>query len=589
MNKINVRANNRVRREEIRMESESVLRYLNNPNNWYVSKAKCLLPIRPTAISTCDYEIYHVNKIEESTQIEFESMRNVLDAMRIPGIVLFYIVEGDEGTLKYYYGVSVDPTYPTENSTGKATVREAMEILKAVFMANYPLNSLERLKEHEKHTLQKKISSYAYGGMIEGVPGLFNDNTKTLGASKVKQAMLNDDFLFIEILKPMSLVENNCLTNSLLQVATCIEAEANRTESCVVSGSCSVNCNTSFGKMFSNSNIRSNNETRKEFRIEDTGDEAEVVPGVNTEVEERQQLPTQSPSTSRVADVINGVLDKGILGEDNSFTDLQQSLEISELQAAQLQNGTTNAVVPVRATPSSQLVNRQLGSTLPVPRGRALPARGQQAFANVLAAPTIPVGAALASQFTGGSLPLIDGEFFISDIERQVSIGQNNTKLTTNSNNVSRARNDTQSHSTTRFKRIQNRTAVTWLQYIDQVLYPRLDLGKIEGLYLFGTGIFANRRSTLVKLASVLKYTYNSNGFNNIPMMATEFDGYDGNWESFTQFQIPRYGCRGGQCCFSQEEIKMRTIFSQEVFPYYGYAGSYVSSRELSSIVALPL
>lgn len=581
------------------MDSRDLLQFLNTSGNWYLSQDSQLVPSRTTAVSIEDYILYQVVHIEQATQINFESMRNILDAMQLPGILFFYVVHGKEGTLSYYYGISLDTTYYLGKREGGTLLEEAAEIFQAVFAANYPLNKLEEVKEKKKKELKHQILKYSHGAVMEGVPGKFNSKPAVLGADKVKQAMENDEFILIEVLKPMTLEEKNFFSTSVLQVASEMEGLANQTQSCVVSGSRTRNYNVAASQLYSNSRIRSNNETRKEFRIVDDAAGAgtpqagvpqigTTVPAIgatgatggqsNTQVTPVQNIPTQTPTTNRVAEVLNGVLDKGILGEDTSYTNIHQPLEIQQMNQLQPRQGTG-----IQARPRQSIVPA---------RGRRrslLARRNQSGLANVLAAPNIPVGSALASQFVGSSLPLVDGDFLISDIERQVSKGINNTRLFTSSDNISNSRSNTNTSSTTKIMRLSDRAAINWLKYIDDLLYPRIDTGKVTGLYLLGTGIFAENPATLVKLSSVLKYTYNSTGYNNIPMVMTKLGERDARWESFSEFQLPMYRCMDSRSCFSREEIVIRAAFSQAVAKSYAFGGNYLSSQELSSIIALPL
>ncbi|MDO5293562.1 MAG: hypothetical protein Q4F05_12535 [bacterium] len=607
------------------MNVDSLLKYLNNVENWYFSRNKNLSVIATQSINAEDYVIYKVEPLgTDSASKAFSALENVLSAMEMPGIILFYCIQGVNGTIQYYYGISIDTTYHMDQRMSQNVLSQASMVFEAVYTGNFPGNPLIPLSTIEKCALAKSVYDYCYAGVLEGVPGEFDTSTNEIGANNVNRSMSGDNFLVVQLARPLCLALDNQISCNIEEITSQLEPLANRTENCVHSDSKNSSFNVNEGHFCSNSYIRGNTEVRREYRFTDNNGTTVATPAANRSSNlavETNEGSTQSATDpkrrltniERANDLEDAVFEGEFQGTATSFANLvnndlleEEDLEPMEIKSTQrknqkrVQNKVQNNFQNKAKSKQEQLpqkncqrCNRRkrmqlLNIQALRPPGNYNSRITNRAISRGLGAPNLPFGTTLASQLVGGSLPLIDGDFMISDIERQISLSNSNTLLKTNSDNLATTQSSTATRTKTSTRNISNRNAYSWVRYNENLLYSRLDVGKSQGLYLYTTGLFADSNVTLIKLAAALKYTYNARGYNKIPVIMTNMTSYDLRMQAFCNFQIPEYVRADDKCEFSDTDILLHSNFSQCMSRTIAYGGNWLSSKELGSIFALP-
>ncbi|MDO5520159.1 MAG: hypothetical protein Q4G58_06675 [bacterium] len=592
------------------MNVDGVLKYLNTVDHWYLSRNKNLSVIATRPINAEEFVIYKVEPLgNDSAKKAFSALENVLSAMELPGIILFYCIQGINGGIQYYYGISIDTTYTMEPRMSRSVLSQASMVFEAVYSGNFPQNPLIKLNNIEKCAIAKSVYEYCYAGVLEGVPGEFDTSSNEIGANNVNRSMSGDNFLVIELARPLCLALDNQISCNLETITSQLEPLANRTENCVHTDSKNSSVNVNEGHFCSNSYIRGNTEIRREYRFSDNNRGGTATPASNQSATSSQQGNEERQQTNidRVNDLDEAAFEGEFQGTATSLANLVNNdlLEEEDLEPMEVNKSSNKSLnqnkkpvrnqihtqqLPQKSCPMCNRRKRQPQLMIQAlrPPGNINARIQNRAISRGLGAPNLPLGTTLASQLVGGNLPFIDGDFLVSDIERQISLSNSNTLLKTNSDNLSTTQSKSATRTKTSTRNISNRNAYSWVRYNENLLYSRLDVGKSQGLYLYTTALFADSNVTLIKLSAALKYTYNASGYNKIPVIMTNLCNYDLRMQAFSNFQIPEYVRGDERLGFSDEEILLRSNFSQCLSRSIAYGGNWLSSKELGSIFAVP-
>lgn len=121
-----------------------------------------------------------------------------------------------------------------------------------------------------------------------------------------------------------------------------------------------------------------------------------------------------------------------------------------------------------------------------------------------------------------------------------------------------------------------NKQAQDWLKYVDDILLPRIDYGKGNGLFVSSMFCFANSKAVLTKLENTIISLFGGESGNKLPLRAFMLEN-DNRLESFRNLQLPKIQSE-------KHDDKMHAFLSQVP----NYLGNWISAKELSLIADLP-
>lgn len=121
-----------------------------------------------------------------------------------------------------------------------------------------------------------------------------------------------------------------------------------------------------------------------------------------------------------------------------------------------------------------------------------------------------------------------------------------------------------------------NKQAQDWLKYVDDILLPRIDYGKGNGLFVSSMFCFANSKAVLTKLENTIISLFGGESGNKLPLRAFMLEN-DNRLESFRNLQLPKIQSE-------KHDDKMNAFLSQVP----NYLGNWISAKELSLIADLP-
>lgn len=185
-------------------------------------------------------------------------------------------------------------------------------------------------------------------------------------------------------------------------------------------------------------------------------------------------------------------------------------------------------------------------------------------------------------------LPALDGDFVVNDRERQRTIGKGRTCLNSCHRNLSNTMLNSCSITRTKTNIYIDQQAKGWNDYINNVVYPRIDNGKARGLYVFTTAIFTNCKGALVKLDCALRNGCKQGEGDKIPTRRQQLSINDPQICCIKNFHFPVYKKCGQGKSYSVEEFDNRYGFSQLSNGGITWGGNLASSKELGVLFSVP-
>lgn len=131
-----------------------------------------------------------------------------------------------------------------------------------------------------------------------------------------------------------------------------------------------------------------------------------------------------------------------------------------------------------------------------------------------------------------------------------------------------------------------NRRVQDWIQYLDDVIFPRLNYGLSNGLFNTNISIAATKPITLTKLKNTIKSLFLGDADNKAPLRLIELDYQSKQIEALKAFQIPSVNISK----MLPIERDFRVALSQSIGNGEDYLslGNWISTSELSLVAGLP-
>lgn len=136
------------------------------------------------------YRISSVTYHKDTDAPQMQALENVLSSLRIPGINIIYLMLGDKNGVEFYYGVARD--YMSDRELKLSIKDIAREILAPSIKGNFRGSKLIELDREQKEQLLSKIQNSSLSSVIEGVPGVIEEENFQ-GADRLADTMINID------------------------------------------------------------------------------------------------------------------------------------------------------------------------------------------------------------------------------------------------------------------------------------------------------------------------------------------------------------------------------------------------------------
>ncbi|EKO3666154.1 ATP-binding protein [Vibrio metschnikovii] len=177
-----------------------------------------------------------------------------------------------------------------------------------------------------------------------------------------------------------------------------------------------------------------------------------------------------------------------------------------------------------------------------------------------------------------------------TDHDKHRSGSEANSKSTTvskaiaiNTGTNSSTQNGTSSSESREFT---DKNVQEWLNYIDEVLLKRVQLGKNKGLYLSNIYLLANTVASVLKLGNTARSIFSGAEVNKSPLQIRTVTDKN-EIDSVRNFQLPVLKNRQvEQTTITNSENQLALLLSKS--PFNRYACNWLSTKELSVVAGLP-
>lgn len=179
-----------------------ILDFLKYPGKYFLEDNNSFSVNRNPTISIKDFVFYKVERITfEEKAPRKEALENVLCSMRIPDHQFIYLVKGDKKGVSFYYGISKDLINENPNTPPIAELGQI--ILKPCLEGNFQGSKIQQVDNSTATAIMKEMEEMKYMEIMDGVPGLNEDNEKYQGADRLVNVMQGNDFIFLVVAKPI--------------------------------------------------------------------------------------------------------------------------------------------------------------------------------------------------------------------------------------------------------------------------------------------------------------------------------------------------------------------------------------------------
>lgn len=428
-----------------------------------------------------EFYLFRVSEVTfEEKAPRKEAMENILGTFRgMDGISFLYIILGDRTGVKFYFGVARDKSYPEEKLP--FSVKDlGRDILLPSMKGNFRGSMIERVEPDDQKSILERLKKAPSVGMLEGVPGVDEENENFQGADRLIDVMLGDEFGFVVIATPHTDEEVDFLEKQLYALSDALSPLMHYSVQRTKNESKSRNESTNITKMEQSG--FSTQDTTTESRSENAGNSRD----------ERRDDGNQVQSSS------NNSSNRQYSTNRNKSTSNSNSSSSSHREEGSLSNGSSEGYSVQNQSSYSYNMTATRGSTTSSSHSES----------------------------------------------KSHSFGKTESKSESFAENTSHADGTTTADSASLNEQaeVENKEAAGWLEYIDKVLLPRLDRGRGKGIFCCCTYLFAKKRSTLYRLANMAISLYSTSKGNKAALFfhdLTEKKPLGGCLHALQNLQIP--------------------------------------------------
>lgn len=464
---------------------------------------------KPWHIRAKDLFLYQVKEITyEDKAPSREAMENILGAFKgIDGISFIYMILGDRKGVRFYLGVARDRK-DRENSLGMEINDIGTHILERSIRGNFRGCRLKKLEPEEKEEVLEKLSHPAYAGILEGVPSIekssrmMTEGRDFQGTDRLIDVMSGDEFGYVVIARPYTEAEMDQVEKDLYTVYDLLMPLAKRTLQRVDSlqdneSSSSVKSDMnqySKGTSTSDSDSHQHTENRN---VTDTKSQSRTRQDSNSKTSNYQNNQTDSASES----TNHSDSDGGQYHRDEKSSGSSQSCSVVKTDS--------------HGTQESDSFNSSFSRNQSYVKG--------------------------TSETNGYSH----------------SVTENDVHNLTSNSSSQKGKSTSKGYQLSEQLPVEQREAMDWKKYIDEVLLPRLDNGRGKGLFLSCAYLFVNdSRAKLYRLANTAISLFSGTKGNRAALRFQEFamndevdeeaplserlrPEYVNTWQDLSNLQIP--------------------------------------------------
>lgn len=193
-----------------------ILDVLNQSHKYYFSNSRLGLGSSQD-ITERDIVLYRIDEITfEEEAPRKEALENVLSSVRIPGVNFLYLIVGDAKGVKFYYGLSKNPSEAINDDLLLSDI--GRNVLMASIKGNFRGCKVQEVNPEEAEPVLNKVRNMKYASRIEGVAGTIKDNEEFQSVDRLVDVMQGEEFCLLLVAKALQ-PDSICELEQTLQEA----------------------------------------------------------------------------------------------------------------------------------------------------------------------------------------------------------------------------------------------------------------------------------------------------------------------------------------------------------------------------------
>lgn len=324
-----------------------ILDVLNQSHKYYFSNSRLGLGSSQD-ITERDIVLYRIDEITfEEEAPRKEALENVLSSVRIPGVNFLYLIVGDAKGVKFYYGLSKNPSEAINDDLLLSDI--GRNVLMASIKGNFRGCKVQEVNPEEAEPVLNKVLNMKYASRIEGVAGTIKDNEEFQSVDRLVDVMQGEEFcllLVAKALQPDSICE---LEQTLQEAYTTVSPLAKY----------SLQEGSSEGKSKSKSETKGENTSSSVSHSDSKGTSSSTADGKNTSsgTSTTKTSGSSSNSTANASHNDGGTSKTETKGRNASESDSTSSTK-GDSKSSSEQEGTNSST---SKTYSREYLNKKAG------------------------------------------------------------------------------------------------------------------------------------------------------------------------------------------------------------------------------------
>ncbi|WP_455717373.1 hypothetical protein [Anaerosporobacter sp.] len=619
------------------MNNYEVFEQIQNMSSMYLASNKKLQCNTNCGIDIRNIRLFEVtNQTYDTVSKNLYAIENILDAMQYQNVTYLYLIQGTGSMIHYYYGLAPILHKKKKMSDLQCEIEHGEEALVANFEANFPGSNIIELTREEKNILHGELLRQQSCAVIEGVPGVINSNSTTLGMDRFINVMEHESFLVLVLAQP--LCENeikeivsdqqnmlNTLTPLLEYSKVNHQSHMNEISSLVDKNRVNTRSQTNTSteqlqfQLFSSSGLFPLKLGRGSLQeIEDLFFNNGVANNELIDLIGSLCIQQQNKLVKKTQEVIEdtsphkeeAVTIKEIGSQEPSnYKDFRRKTNFGLPWMRRNHHGTkTNNRTP-------EIVNPRLDDRITENNVEAVgdnimrylqnsesedqhqrthretedkkeKVNNNEVISNEVITNEVNDVEELAADFLSGQ-----NEFTLASINRLVSRANARVKSCSTNNRILVNNRDTCTNTCSVTERYINTAVSSWNRYINEIMNSRLLYGENRGLYICSTTVFAGNEMNLTRAVAAWRGMNEYDTVSKVPLRETILYKDMNQYNNIVNFQIPKYFyCSNNNISpLSYQEVIARSAYSQFSVGNYMYGGNWLSSKELKYMVTLPM
>lgn len=634
------------------MNSCDVFEQMQNMSTMYLASNKKLQCNTYCGIDIRDIRLFEVtNQTYDTVSKNLYAVENILDAMHSQDVTYVYLIQGTGTEIHYYYGVAPLLNTNKNMSAILSDIEQSEDKLVANFEVNYPGSSITELSNVEKQILHEELVREQSCAVLEGVPGVINSNTATLGMDHFVNVMEQESFLVMVLAQPLP---ENKVNEIVYEQQAVLDILAPLLDFSKIKQQSNVNEVFGFVDK-SHVNTTSQTNTASEqllFQMFTTSGASPIKLGRSSLEQLENLFFNNGVANKELIELMDnlclqqqgGTAKKGKqVSSDSSNQKLEKKPEEGSIDTKATPTDEKKLVVTTNEIGGQEYQYRKR-SDRRNPLGIPLMRKNNQNISQSNRRPSnaiersktqykiteknvIGVGdkimryldnsdpvdevrkekrAELRIQETSledealifGEVEelaseILEGqnEFTLASINRQDSRANVKVKSCSSSNKLAVSNKDACTNICSVTERYTNQAVSSWNRYLIDIVNSRLLYGENRGIYVYSTIVFAGNESKLAKVVAAWRGMNEYDLVSKVPITETILYKDMNQYNNIINFQIPKYFYYDNYKTLeiSEQEVLTRSAYSQFIESNYIYGGNWISSKELRYMVTLPL